>query len=247
MLSLVLSSARKLSENVVESLTRMGCPHPIYPHQIQGLDYEKILPVIKWLVKKLYESRDVRSETNRKVATYNYAISYTTGQDKDGQLEERRARTANLSRRLQVPRLFKRKNIHDIQLRDPKRVYSTLLEFNDPMSKEYYRKLLEGGSGDPASDQSRKLAKQNQSVFVGKKGEEMDTAESTYVEAPEGKKPMAGGDVPRKSSEEMARFEGEIEKITEHEGQVKGENIGKLFVENMQNIAETVAESVLIV
>ena len=37
----------KLSERVVKALEAMKCPSRIYPHQIQGLDYEKILPVVK--------------------------------------------------------------------------------------------------------------------------------------------------------------------------------------------------------
>lgn len=50
----------KLSEKVVAALKQMDCPLTIHPHQIQGLDYEKIYPVIQWLVKKLMESRDTR-------------------------------------------------------------------------------------------------------------------------------------------------------------------------------------------
>jgi len=33
----------------------MNCPHAIFPHQIQGLDYEKILPVIKYFRMVSYQ------------------------------------------------------------------------------------------------------------------------------------------------------------------------------------------------
>jgi len=49
----------KLSEKVSECLQEMRCPFVLYPHQIQGLNYENILPVVDWLCKELFKSRDV--------------------------------------------------------------------------------------------------------------------------------------------------------------------------------------------
>lgn len=31
----------------------MACPHPLQAHQIQGLDYQAVLPVVQWLVKRV--------------------------------------------------------------------------------------------------------------------------------------------------------------------------------------------------
>jgi len=31
----------------------MKCPHPLQAHQIQGLDYPAVFPVVRWLVKKV--------------------------------------------------------------------------------------------------------------------------------------------------------------------------------------------------
>jgi hypothetical protein len=63
---LTLGQKVKLSEKVVESLKAMECPHPLSAFQIQGLDYAAVTPVLKWLVKKLMESRDTRAEITRK-------------------------------------------------------------------------------------------------------------------------------------------------------------------------------------
>lgn len=57
---LIMGQKIKLSEKVVAALKIMDCPLTIHPHQIQGLDYKRIFPVIQWLVKKLMESRDTR-------------------------------------------------------------------------------------------------------------------------------------------------------------------------------------------
>ena len=50
----------RLSQQVVASLVLMQCPFTIFPHQISGCDFSALIPVIKWLIKKLRESRDTR-------------------------------------------------------------------------------------------------------------------------------------------------------------------------------------------
>ena len=46
-----------LAERVVKSLKNMDCPYKIQPHQIQGLDFGAIQPVIKWLLTFVIETR----------------------------------------------------------------------------------------------------------------------------------------------------------------------------------------------
>lgn len=43
---------RTLTEKIVAALPKMKCPYLIEPHQIQGLDFINIFPVIQWLVKR---------------------------------------------------------------------------------------------------------------------------------------------------------------------------------------------------
>lgn len=43
---------RTLTEKIVAALPKMKCPCLIEPHQIQGLDFINIFPVIQWLVKR---------------------------------------------------------------------------------------------------------------------------------------------------------------------------------------------------
>ena len=54
-----------LTEKIVAVLPKMKCPHRIEPHQIQGLDFINIFPVIQWLVKKALETRAEREFFNR--------------------------------------------------------------------------------------------------------------------------------------------------------------------------------------
>uniref|UniRef100_A0A0N5AKH9 Coiled-coil domain-containing protein 93 n=1 Tax=Syphacia muris TaxID=451379 RepID=A0A0N5AKH9_9BILA len=60
-----------LTEKVVEVLTRLKCPYTIEPHQIQGLDFVNIYPVIQWLVKKALETKELQENSLK-----NHALFY---------------------------------------------------------------------------------------------------------------------------------------------------------------------------
>lgn len=59
-----------LTEKIVAVLPKMKCPHRIEPHQIQGLDYAHIFPVIQWLVKKAIETKAETEDIHRQYAVY---------------------------------------------------------------------------------------------------------------------------------------------------------------------------------
>ncbi|XP_077516082.1 coiled-coil domain-containing protein 93 isoform X1 [Amblyomma americanum] len=67
-----LSIGQKISltEKIVRVLLRMKCPHRIEPHQIQGLDFDHIFPVIQWLVKKAIETKAETEDIHREYAVY---------------------------------------------------------------------------------------------------------------------------------------------------------------------------------
>ncbi|XP_045476300.1 coiled-coil domain-containing protein 93 [Harmonia axyridis] len=59
-----------LTEKIVAVLPQIHCPHPIEPHQIQGLDFIHIFPVIQWLLKRSMEYRKDVSKF-----CYSYALN----------------------------------------------------------------------------------------------------------------------------------------------------------------------------
>ncbi|XP_044765792.1 coiled-coil domain-containing protein 93 [Coccinella septempunctata] len=59
-----------LTEKIVAVLPEIQCPHPIEPHQIQGLDFIHIFPVIEWLVKRSMEFRKQAFDF-----CYSYAVN----------------------------------------------------------------------------------------------------------------------------------------------------------------------------
>lgn len=50
----------------------MKCPFIIEPHQIQGLDFINIHPLIQWLIKYSSEFREAKEDELRKFAIMQY-------------------------------------------------------------------------------------------------------------------------------------------------------------------------------
>ncbi|CAM6011597.1 unnamed protein product [Sphagnum balticum] len=47
----------KVGEAIEAALQTMECPYPLQAHQIQGLDYPAVLPVVQWLIKRVIATR----------------------------------------------------------------------------------------------------------------------------------------------------------------------------------------------
>ena len=56
----------------------MKCPHRLDPHQIQGLDFIHIFPVIQWLVKRAIETREEFGDYIRSYSVSQYNKFHTT-------------------------------------------------------------------------------------------------------------------------------------------------------------------------
>ncbi|KAJ1354292.1 Coiled-coil domain-containing protein 93 [Parelaphostrongylus tenuis] len=61
-----------LTEKIVHVLGTLECPHSIEPHQIQGLDFIHIYPVIQWLVKMAMDFKIVRADYLKSYINYQY-------------------------------------------------------------------------------------------------------------------------------------------------------------------------------
>jgi hypothetical protein len=66
----------RLSDRICKALVRMKCPHPLEAHQIQGLDYEHLFPVLQWLVRKVIEHRSVTGNRVRMQSLENFRKNY---------------------------------------------------------------------------------------------------------------------------------------------------------------------------
>ena len=121
----------KLAERVVKGLKNMGCPHPLLPHQIQGLDFGAIYPVIKWLLQFVIETRQQRqdenisisSEIGRKIVGLPNGTFHSPVQP------------------LQKP-ATKNKKVKEFELIDPIRVYSSMAEYGNKKAASVYQKMI---------------------------------------------------------------------------------------------------------
>ena len=66
----------KLSDKLVKALVKMKCPYQLQSHQIQGLDLDKIYPVIQWLIKKVLETRSVTGDLIRQYSVSQFSKNY---------------------------------------------------------------------------------------------------------------------------------------------------------------------------
>lgn len=68
----------KIGEGITAALKRMKCPFPLQSHQIRGLDYPSIFPVVQWLVKTVIETRSEREASLRSLAEMQFRQHHTS-------------------------------------------------------------------------------------------------------------------------------------------------------------------------
>jgi hypothetical protein len=72
----------KIGEQLTRALIQMKCPYPLQSHQIQGLDYERLFPVMQWLVKKVVDTREELGDFNKKYALSRFSQNFIHPNDK---------------------------------------------------------------------------------------------------------------------------------------------------------------------
>uniref|UniRef100_A0A672MLE2 Coiled-coil domain-containing protein 93 n=1 Tax=Sinocyclocheilus grahami TaxID=75366 RepID=A0A672MLE2_SINGR len=115
-----------LTEKIVSVLPKMKCPHRLEPHQIQGLDFIHIFPVVQWLVKKAIETREEMGDYVRSYSISQFQKTHAFPEDEEFELRKERA----ISTEVYAPqRRYKRQVDAGELLDEESRVHSTLLEF----------------------------------------------------------------------------------------------------------------------
>ncbi|XP_026127281.1 coiled-coil domain-containing protein 93 isoform X2 [Carassius auratus] len=120
-----------LTEKIVSVLPKMKCPHRLEPHQIQGLDFIHIFPVVQWLVKKAIETREEMGDYVRSYSISQFQKSHAFPEDEEFELRKERAisTVVNVCEVYAPQRRYKRQVDAGELLDEESRVHSTLLEF----------------------------------------------------------------------------------------------------------------------
>ncbi len=122
----------------------MECPMNLGAYQIQGLDYEKIFPVIQWLINKLMESRDERGERNKRQGALNYGLMFKkTAEAKEDEKSQDITKLNDIIFKGKPKRVFRSIRNKQVELQDPKRVHSALREFNDMSANKVFSMIID--------------------------------------------------------------------------------------------------------
>lgn len=128
--NLTIGQKISLTEKIVTVLPQMKCPYLLEPHQIQGLDFISIHPVIQWLVKKSVENRAERAENLKRFAEnqFNAHFEFESDRKRKKELAELRAKHDELEKQNLPKRIYRRKEMGGIE-DELTKVRITLLEY----------------------------------------------------------------------------------------------------------------------
>ncbi|XP_054882153.1 LOW QUALITY PROTEIN: coiled-coil domain-containing protein 93-like [Poeciliopsis prolifica] len=120
-----------LTEKIVSVLPKMKCPHHLEPHQIQGLDFIHIFPVIQWLVKRAIETREEMGDYVRAYSISQFQKShvfpehYKLLQRKDKAVKA----VLDVLEVYKPERKYRRQKDAELLLDEESRIHFTLLEY----------------------------------------------------------------------------------------------------------------------
>ncbi|XP_071978267.1 coiled-coil domain-containing protein 93-like [Engystomops pustulosus] len=120
-----------VTEKIVSVLPKMKCPHRLEPHQIQGLDFIHIFPVIQWLVKRAIETRQEMGDYIRSYSVSQFQKDHSLPEDAEfSSRREKAMKTLNETCEIYKPRRRYKRQEDAAELTDEEsRVHSTLLEY----------------------------------------------------------------------------------------------------------------------
>uniref|UniRef100_A0A673HK42 Coiled-coil domain-containing protein 93 n=1 Tax=Sinocyclocheilus rhinocerous TaxID=307959 RepID=A0A673HK42_9TELE len=180
----------RTNKKIVSVLPRMKCPHRLEPHQIQGLDFIHIFPVVQWLVKKAIETREEMGDYVRSYSISQFQKTHAFPEDEEFELRKERV----ISTEVYAPqRRYKRQVDAGELLDEESRVHSTLLEFvNFLLTNQFCVifflqlriKALMTGMAAMATEEG-KLSASTVGQIVGLQSEEIKQIATEYAEKAE--------------------------------------------------------------
>ncbi|XP_063828103.1 coiled-coil domain-containing protein 93 [Ostrinia nubilalis] len=131
--NLTIGKKIALTEKIVKILPSMKCPYIIEPHQIQGLDFINIFPLIQWLIKYSSEFREAKEDELRKFAVMQYEKSHIFESDRALFLQKEKMlrNLANIQNMYKPCRVRKRKG--GMPVNELEQVNATLSEYDQRM------------------------------------------------------------------------------------------------------------------
>ncbi|XP_077176398.1 coiled-coil domain-containing protein 93 isoform X1 [Paroedura picta] len=120
-----------LTEKIVSVLPKMKCPHRLEPHQIQGLDFIHIFPVVQWLVKRAIETREEMGDYIRSFSISQFQKTHSLPEDDEFMQRKEKSIKAvgEISAVYKPQRKYRRQSAAEKLLDEESKVHATLLEY----------------------------------------------------------------------------------------------------------------------
>lgn len=155
--NLTIGQKISLTEKIVAVLPKMKCPHRIEPHQIQGLDFIHIFPVIQWLVKRAIETREETGDYIRAFSILQFHKNYETPEDIATKLlKEKIAVSYGEIKEVYRPQRLFRYHAPQKLKEEEVRVQTTLLEYGKKLGTAI---ITESKEGEVSSDAEKSVQK----------------------------------------------------------------------------------------
>ena len=219
----------RTSDQIVRALVAMHCPHPLQSHQIQGLDYHHLFPIIQWLVRKVIETRRLTGDSTRQLSIHQFGQHFRLPEEERGEAGWRFV--LGVVHHYRPQRKFRRKADAAFDSVE-RRTEATLLEYGEKIHRSH--------ADDEADERRRARGGQQQrrssliSKFDPSKG-------SAALEAKEKEAEDA-----RRAAEaaEVARYEAMQAQMAVHEevAKLSGANVGNLVGRQADEIRRAMAE-----
>ncbi|XP_017775729.1 PREDICTED: coiled-coil domain-containing protein 93 isoform X2 [Nicrophorus vespilloides] len=140
-----------LTEKIVAVLPKLKCPHLIEPHQIQGLDFIHIFPVIQWLVKRSMEFREKMSASLRRFAIKQFNRDFDNSTVESKKTDEIFENLCTVNEMYRPHRYYKRKTSQSDNI--DSNIKITLLEYGLRGSRNIAQNKKDNGVEESTSDQ----------------------------------------------------------------------------------------------
>ena len=219
----------RTSDQIVRAMVAMRCPYPLQSHQIQGLDYVHLFPIVQWLVRKVIETRRLTGDSTRLLSVHQFAKDFALPQE--ARRPESGAFVRGVVDEYRPQRRFRKK--HEAAFDSvERRTEATLLEYGE--------KVVRSAVADEEAEERRRAADAK-----GGKGGLFAKFDPTKSAAALEQKAKEAEDARRAAeAEEAARLDALQQQMAEHEevGKLSGANVGNLVGRQADEIRKAMAE-----
>ncbi|XP_071487637.1 coiled-coil domain-containing protein 93-like [Diadema antillarum] len=252
-----------LTEKIVAVLPRMKCPHRIEPHQIQGLDFIHIYPVVQWLVKRAIETREEMGDQIRAFSISQFSKNHKTPEDMD--FEDRKdssiSAVGEVKNSYKAQRRYKRADAYKLK-EEELRVQSTLLEYGrrygmggssqnekeaekDPKRKAVAAGLSPASQPDKAKDAEEERLQEERRIQALMKGmAAMQVEEGKVTASMVGSIVGLQSDVIGQLASEYADKKSELQQLEEKPERMSGAQQHQRIIGSLQKQITTVQKKV---